>query len=248
MKEKLAVWSALLLLGAISWAFLRAGEHFGTLAGTTLGTRSPAHSTFVCRYASLTFDGLSSAARPTLSPAAGRPPPPPDFASADVRLSDVELQGPPFLRARIEDVRVAGFDGLAPPRLEVRVRLGADRAEPPRTGTWPLRLVATAQLQPGYLRRSLRAAEEELDLLTDSGAPGELRRAQARTAALRAKAALAALPSPIEGRAVLRVTSTSSARGRGARGVEWVLKGISALFALGALVAASVYVMKLQAD
>ncbi|MFQ5852658.1 MAG: hypothetical protein ACE5JU_19030 [Candidatus Binatia bacterium] len=247
MKQKMAIWTALLLLGGVAYLSSRGAIYFAGKAKTTLSSWSPVHRLLDCLFVGQTFESLQSSNLPDLDATAGVARHLPSYSNSEVELTQITVQAPPFLQCQVEKVDVGSFSGLAPPRLSVSLIFKLNAQGSVQTGTWPVRLVAYARLKPGYWAKHLQTAVNEVSQLEKTGTPEQIERARRRLKDLQNKASLMARALPIEGQGTITVESTSRVTGVGARLISGLLGLLALVSGGGALLIGAIYLLKLKA-
>ena len=247
MKDKVAIWSGLLILGSLAYACFKAATYFAEKKESTLSDSSPIHRSVDCEFIGEPFDSLYSVILPEFDENIGVLNQLLAYSDSIVELSQLVIQTPPFVQPVVEKVHVKGFSGLAPPRLSVEIVFKQNSQNTVKTGSWPVRLAACAHLKRDYWIRHLRDPLIELARLEKTRDTVLVEQARNRIRIFQSKASLMSRELAIEGHSAILIESTSKLVGASARWISIFLKILAFIFGGWALLLCKMYLMTLRA-
>lgn len=231
MKDKLAIWAALLFLGGAGYACVRASAYFSHKSQTTLSRWSKVECFVECQIWAESNDSTSKLLEPDAKGLVTRNIT--GYGNADIAISDIRIVAPGFLEPEIKEAVVKGFSGLSPPRVGVTFAVTPSVSDEEEVGSWPIHFTANAVLSKTYWERQLKPARQELAQLESSGTSDEKERARYRLSSLEEKAKLLLHPLSLSGEGRLTFDSVSNVGGPIAKWAAWLF-GIVAVLLLGA--------------
>ncbi len=233
-------------MGGLAYICSRGSIYLSEKRETTLNRFSPIHYSIDCQFIGKDFDSLAFATLPKLDKTKGSIKQIRKHGDTVIKLTKISIQTESFLEPVIDKIHVRGFSGLAPPLVSIKMTFKYNKKSPIKIGSWPVRLVALAQLRKTYFSNNMQSLKHEISQIKQHGNKAQIEASYKRLKIFKQKMAIMSGELPLEGKGKIVIKSTSILTGAPSQWLSIILGILAVAFGVIGGIVAYLYLMHLK--